>query len=300
MDPHSPAPPPEIRWLAARARPHPPRKTRTESQRPPAPRKFCAIATTVPTPAADHPQRSLPLACRPALEAAPPPTEPRPHRAHLQPTPHPAPPPSSSTPSPPRSSFLGVFSVSMQGLKRKAALPESPTFEIRARPLDCEKRLPLVFTSEEERRVDPGLPGEDSLGAAPLDTPPRAMAASPSPLAAYFVGCGASSSSGLYRTYSRDSFSHAGADDEITVPLFTALADWEAFPRQFTRPPELIKGRPPVEEDLVEYEMDLDDEKWLADWNQHNPGTLIEVDDFELYLDRLEKARARPAPRGPR
>jgi hypothetical protein len=188
----------------------------------------------------------------------------------------------------------------MQGLKRKAALPESPTFEIRARPLDCEKRLPLVFTSEEERRVDPGLPGEDSLGAAPLDTPPRAMAASPSPLAAYFVGCGASSSSGLYRTYSRDSFSHAGADDEITVPLFTALADWEAFPRQFTRPPELIKGRPPVEEDLVEYEMDLDDEKWLADWNQHNPGTLIEVDDFELYLDRLEKARARPAPRGPR
>ena len=52
--------------------------------------------------------------------------------------------------------------------------------------------------------------------------------------------------------------------------------------------------------DLVEYEMDLDDEKWLADWNQHNPGTLIEVDDFELYLDRLEKARARPAPRGPR
>ena len=70
--------------------------------------------------------------------------------------------------------------------------------------------------------------------------------------------------------------------------------------RQFTRPPELIKGRPPVEEDLVEYEMDLDDEKWLADWNQHNPGTLIEVDDFELYLDRLEKARARPAPRGPR
>ena len=188
----------------------------------------------------------------------------------------------------------------MQGLKRKAALPESPTFEIRARPLDCEKRLPLVFTSEEERRVDPGLPGDDSLGAAPLDTPPRAMAASPSPLAAYFVGCGASSSSGLYRTYSRDSFSHAGADDEITVPLFTALADWEAFPRQFTRPPELIKGRPPVEEDLVEYEMDLDDEKWLADWNQHNPGTLIEVDDFELYLDRLEKARARPAPRGGR
>ena len=84
------------------------------------------------------------------------------------------------------------------------------------------------------------------------------------------------------------------------MPLFTALADWEAFPRQFTRPPELIKGRPPVEEDLVEYEMDLDDEKWLADWNQHNPGTLIEVDDFELYLDRLEKARARPAPRGPR
>ena len=183
----------------------------------------------------------------------------------------------------------------LSGRKRKAVIthpPDSPTFEIRARPLDCEKRLPLVFTAEEERRVEPG---DDSLaGEAPLDPPTRGMSAGASPLAAFFIGCGASSSSGLYRTYSRDSFSHAGVDDEITVPLFGVLAEWEAFPRQFTRPQELIKGRPPSEEELVEYEMDLDDEKWLADWNLRNPASVIEIDAFELYLDRLEKARASP------
>ncbi|KAL1524070.1 hypothetical protein AB1Y20_018981 [Prymnesium parvum] len=138
--------------------------------------------------------------------------------------------------------------------------PVSPAVgsrEIRARPLDVDKELPLFIQDDAPPGAD-DTPLEPTLGLTPL-----------APLAP------------LERTSSLDA-------TDITVPV-CRVVEMIGPPRRFRRPPQLIRHKATYLSSVVEYEMDEEDWRWLERFNAAHLQPVLDADRFEEIIDVLEK-----------
>jgi hypothetical protein len=175
-----------------------------------------------------------------------------------------------------------------------AHTPES-TREIRARPLNVVKELPLLFTDEHDGT-------EDVAYSAAAGTSYYIHASLPhARLTSSKANDLASASAKAIREVVHASgdcrpFDDAGADvvSTILVPMFE-VADWntDGQQRRFRRPPQFIRYKGPSVNEmyLVEYEMDDEDEEWLKSLNVGQ--SLLDYDRFEEMMNALERASFR-------
>lgn len=139
--------------------------------------------------------------------------------------------------------------------------PVSPPIslrEIRARPLDVDKDLPLLFVEDDvladDLATSPAVPPTpvarpDSSGALPISVPQYAPAS--------------------YGNISCTSGMHT---------------------RRFRRPTHMIRQQSTAAEVKVEYEMDEEDEAWLTNLNSRVHMRMLDCNRFEEMVDALERA----------
>ena len=162
-------------------------------------------------------------------------------------------------------------------------LAGSTVREIRQRPLDIDKEIPLLF-------VDDGPSAE-----APLPYAVAAAAIAPGE-GGVLAGVGASrqASANAIGSLASTSSPHMNTRDAGTVeiPQCVVTEGWEAplAARKFKRPAHMIRFRSQPSYNVVEYELDDEDLAWLAVFNQGSRQPLLDEEQLEVLLDTLEKA----------
>lgn len=157
--------------------------------------------------------------------------------------------------------------------------------EIRSRPIDQEKELPIIFSDEGDGLFP--APAEPSSSGLALGATRHGSSASLSGLSVH----GACPSPGP-----KERLDSALGYEEVVVPMFERDAPAQPAPaaKRYRRSNALIKFRPaPSIDSVAEYELDHDDEAWLTNFNQGLRQPLIDADQLEELMDQLEKASFR-------
>eukprot|EP00665_Eupelagonemidae_sp_cell47_P003374 gene3374-3751_t len=141
--------------------------------------------------------------------------------------------------------------------------------EIRARPIDVEKEIQLLFVAENEP-CPPDGPAPSIPASRMSSVNSNGMPGTPGVLA---------------------------SSTEITIPQCTVVDTVEsiAAAKKFRRPTsQMIRHRTAdilaLQEGIAEYELDDEDEAWLAEFNQGVRQPLLDEDRMEELMDALEKA----------
>jgi hypothetical protein len=87
---------------------------------------------------------------------------------------------------------------------------------------------------------------------------------------------------------------------DIPIPIVNEVPTYDADTTPWKQPTSFIHVTPPVHflfsdplSEIVEYDIDSEDEAWLARSINQNNSEKINADDFELFIDTLEKALSR-------
>ena len=175
------------------------------------------------------------------------------------------------------------------------ASPSPAAREIRARPIDVEKEIPLLFVDD----VEPPTPGADGAGPSSsgggLSGLPVSRQNSCSGLASALTSTQSPMlSSSLAVNLS--GLSSSVVPQAIHIPQCVKIPNWEAPPvaRRFRLPTKLLVYRPqPGLERVAEYELDDEDLEWLAQLNVGQRQPLLDEEQMEEAIDKLEKASFR-------
>lgn len=157
--------------------------------------------------------------------------------------------------------------------------------EIRARPIDIEKEIPLLFVDDSAEMMASGSPYEGGSMAqvAPLSRQHSA---------------GGMAGSSLLNVLAPTA---AGGGADINIPHCVLMASWEVplAARKFRRPAQMIRYRPtPSHERVAEYELDDEDCGFLAELNSGCRQPLLDEDRLEALIDALEKSSFRALHQG--
>ena len=168
--------------------------------------------------------------------------------------------------------------------------PQSARESLRARPLDPEKEIPLLFVDDDASTPTAAAAG---FGAAAAGFG-AALSGSPQPVSRQNSGVGGmplACSPSLNHVASFAGSSSVLAAD-IRIPQCKDVG-FEAPPvaRRFRLPSNFLVYRPlPAYEKVAEYELDADDLAWLIELNAGNKPPLLDEDRMEECMDALEKA----------
>ena len=162
-------------------------------------------------------------------------------------------------------------------------LAGSTVREIRARPLDIDKEIPLLFVDDGPSAEAPSPYAAAAAAIAPGEGGVLAGVSASRQASANAVGSRVSTSSPHMST--RD----AGT---VEIPQCVVTEGWEAplAARKFKRPAHMIRFRSQPSQNVVEYELDDEDLAWLAVFNQGSRQPLLDEEQLEVLLDTLEKA----------
>ena len=162
-------------------------------------------------------------------------------------------------------------------------LAGSTVREIRARPLDIDKEIPLLFVDDGPLAEAPSPYAAAAAAIAPGEGGVLAGVSASRQASANAIGSRVSTSSPHMST--RD----AGT---VEIPQCVVTEGWEAplAARKFKRPAHMIRFRSQPSQNVVEYELDDEDLAWLAVFNQGSRQPLLDEEQLEVLLDTLEKA----------
>ncbi|GBG84298.1 hypothetical protein CBR_g38268 [Chara braunii] len=133
----------------------------------------------------------------------------------------------------------------------------------RPRPLDIQKKLPIVRSIKELDNEEGGVSRTVQHAHVALDADNEEVLPT----------------------------SNARGGTEIPTPAFTVVSSYEQdYTRTFKQPPSYIRSRPARSEasNYVEYDLDDEDEDWLEQFN--NERKLLTPETFEWMLYKLELA----------
>ena len=162
--------------------------------------------------------------------------------------------------------------------------------EIRARPIDVDKEIPLLFVDDEA----PGSSLTPSSSMHEIYNFPVSATRQPSAGSSGFAGLSSMSLASALATSPGGAFmTQSTLPADINIPQCYADPTWDAplAARRFRLPQVFLSYKPmPGSERLVEYELDHEDVDWLHEFNQSARQILLSEDGLEEALDTLEKA----------